>query len=703
MSGLARNLLWTGLLLVVCNTLTTATLFAADKNESDTKNISIPLDVVIQVDEQTLNVDCLECHGVKGFAVPVTKEGEGLKRKLYVDEFELHNSVHTKQNCVDCHNTIKQIPHQAKIALAKPRVVECVTCHEKQAIKQITQAREKIQPQVDLSHAMVGLPPGLITTEPGTLKRESDFYLLSVHAKPRKNDPDRPNAGCGDCHGTHNVLPMNFNGEKIEKSVNGEKNTSAETYRLNTPEICGACHEKELKAYTNSVHGAAVKRFGKLDAAVCGDCHSAHQIASPKDDPVKLAITKNCGSCHDAEVKSYRATYHGQVAQLGYAHTAKCADCHAPHNTLAKKNPKAQIHSNNLVATCKECHKQATVSFVKFQPHGNTHEFDRFPEMWIVSKFMIALLAAVFLLFWSHSIFWFLREKKEHPGTSGIMKHEVIAGERYVRRFSAPVRIAHLLLAIAVMTLALTGTTVLYAESFWAPTVMSLLGGAKIAAIIHRIAATLFGILFFGHILSVFYRRAKRPADQKFRWFGPESLLPNKRDWQDIKAMKDWFAGKAKRPDFERWTYWEKFDYWAPFWGMFIIGVSGLTLWFSPFFGSFLPGWIFNVATIVHGEEAFLAIVFLFTVHFFNSHFRPDKFPLDIIMFTGSMPLHEFKKERTDEYARLLEEGTFDDYLVDAPSESLVRRSRILGFTLIGVGLFILVLVLLGFIQSLLS
>ena len=86
---------------------------------------------------------------------------------------------------------------------------------------------------------------------------------------------------------------------------------------------------------------------------------------------------------------------------------------------------------------------------------------------------------------------------------------------------------------------------------------------------------------------------------------------------------------------FDRWTYWEKFDYWAPFWGVTIIGGSGLMLWFPDVTASILPGWVFNVATIAHGEEAVLAAVFLFTVHFFNNHFRPDKFPLDIVMFTG--------------------------------------------------------------------
>jgi len=96
---------------------------------------------------------------------------------------------------------------------------------------------------------------------------------------------------------------------------------------------------------------------------------------------------------------------------------------------------------------------------------------------------------------------------------------------------------------------------------------------------------------------------------------------------------------------------------------MFVIGLSGLLLWFPGFFGSFMPGWVFNVATIIHGEEAFLAAVFLFTVHFFNCHFRPEKFPVDVVMFTGCMPLEEFKHERKVEYDRLVKEGELGKYL----------------------------------------
>jgi hypothetical protein len=113
---------------------------------------------------------------------------------------------------------------------------------------------------------------------------------------------------------------------------------------------------------------------------------------------------------------------------------------------------------------------------------------------------------------------------------------------------------------------------------------------------------------------------------------------------------------------------------------------------------SVLPGWMFNVATIVHGEEAVLAAVFLFTVHFFNNHFRPDKFPLDTVMFTGAVPLEEFKREHALEYKRLLEAGQLQKYLVDAPSRPMSVGSKALGFTLISIGLLLLVLVVAGFI-----
>jgi len=95
--------------------------------------------------------------------------------------------------------------------------------------------------------------------------------------------------------------------------------------------------------------------------------------------------------------------------------------------------------------------------------------------------------------------------------------------------------------------------------------------------------------------------------------------------------------------------------------------------------------------------------VFLFTVHFFNNHFRPDKFPLDTVMFTGAVPLEEFRREHALEYQRLKASGELAKHLVDAPSEPMKLGSKILGFSLIAFGLMLLVFVMRGWIGSMLA
>ena len=239
----------------------------------------------------------------------------------------------------------------------------------------------------------------------------------------------------------------------------------------------------------------------------------------------------------------------------------------------------------------------------------------------------------------------------------------------------------------------------MYSGSDWAVTIGSLLGGPERAALIHRVAAVGFVLAVVGHFIALAYQLFYR-RQEPFAWFGPDSLLPRKKDWHDMVAMFRWFLGRGSQPAFDRWTYWEKFDYWAVGWGLVVIGISGIVLWFSPFFSRFLPGWAFNVATIAHGMEAFLAVATLFTVHFFNNHFRPGKFPLDIVMFVGGWSLEEFKEERPEEYKRMVSEGTLEQHLVPPPSQRAVILSHIAGFTLLGCGLTLLVLVVIGFARQ---
>jgi cytochrome b subunit of formate dehydrogenase len=266
------------------------------------------------------------------------------------------------------------------------------------------------------------------------------------------------------------------------------------------------------------------------------------------------------------------------------------------------------------------------------------------------------------------------------------------------RRFTRTWRVAHITFALSVMVLATTGMPLFYPDVPWAHGIMSFFGGPKVTGVIHRTAAVVFASVFFWHLFYVLIGIARNW--RTFKLFGSHSMLPNLKDLQDLTGMFKWFLGKGARPKLDRWAYWEKFDYWAPFWGVTIIGVSGLIMWLPGLFGNFLPGWVFNVASIFHGEEAFLAVVFLFTVHFFNNHFRPDKFPVDVVMFTGSMPLEEFKKEHGVEYDRLVAAGELESHLVEPPSALRLRLSKLLGFVLITIGLTLLTLVAIGFFSG---
>ncbi len=127
-------------------------------------------------------------------------------------------------------------------------------------------------------------------------------------------------------------------------------------------------------------------------------------------------------------------------------------------------------------------------------------------------------------------------------------------------------------------------------------------------------------------------------------------MVANWKDVKDIFGHMRWFLGLGPKPQFERYAYWEKFDYWAVFWGMIVIGFSGYAMWFAPFFAHFLPGWALNAVLVIHSEEGLLAILFIFSIHFVNTHLRPDSFPMDMVIFTGVESEEEFKHKRPLEY-----------------------------------------------------
>jgi cytochrome b subunit of formate dehydrogenase len=265
----------------------------------------------------------------------------------------------------------------------------------------------------------------------------------------------------------------------------------------------------------------------------------------------------------------------------------------------------------------------------------------------------------------------------------------LVHGEKEFLRFSRLNRILHIIMIVSFMSLALTGMTLKFSYTSWAAILSHLLGGFETAGYIHRTAAVFMIGLFVAHVVDLLRRVRTEFGSVKAMLSGPNTMLPNRKDVRDAVGSFKWFLGRGPRPQYGRWTYWEKFDYFAVFWGMFVIGSTGMMLWFPEFFTLVVPGWLINVATIIHSDEALLAVGFIFTVHFFNTHLRPEKFPMDTVIFTGRMPLEEFKFDKPAEYDALVKEVKLEEFLVDPYPPIVIRTVRLFGYSALVLGLAI--------------
>ncbi len=262
---------------------------------------------------------------------------------------------------------------------------------------------------------------------------------------------------------------------------------------------------------------------------------------------------------------------------------------------------------------------------------------------------------------------------------------------RQYLRFSRLNRALHILLILSFLSLALTGMTLKFSYTSWAVAVSRALGGFQTAGYIHRLAAVVMFGIFFVHIGDLVHRRNTEFHSWRKLLFGPDTMLPTFKDLEDFWGSVKWFLHLGPRPQYGRWTYWEKFDYFAVFWGVAVIGSTGLSLWFPTFFTRFLPGWAINVATIIHSDEALLAAGFIFTVHFFNTHLRPEKFPMDLVVFTGRMDVEELAEDKPLEYQTMVSSGLLESRLVESYQQIVTRTFRVFGTGALLLGFFMVV------------
>jgi len=270
--------------------------------------------------------------------------------------------------------------------------------------------------------------------------------------------------------------------------------------------------------------------------------------------------------------------------------------------------------------------------------------------------------------------------------------HAAPSRQNEYRRFGLADRLMHGVLMFSFIGLAFTGMPLLFSDAPWAVRLAGIFGGGRAAGIVHRVFASMMIGCFMLHVWRLMHRLFVK-KELEVLW-GPASMTPQPRDVKEMMAHLRWFLRLGPQPRFDHFTYWEKFDYWAVFWGMGVIGGSGLVLWFPEFFSRFLPGSWFNIALLVHGEEGLLAVGFIFTIHFFNSHLRPDKFPMDPVIFTGHVSHHELSEERPAEFERLRAERRLGDLEVPPAPGWVHRLGTIVAVVAVTLGLAMVGLIL---------
>jgi cytochrome b subunit of formate dehydrogenase len=531
-------------------------------------------------------------------------------------------------------------------------------------------------------------------------------YMDSIHGRALLKLGLIVAPSCNDCHGVHDIKRGVDRDSPINKS--------------NVAGTCGKCHVGIEKTYAQSVHGQLLAK-GDKRGPVCTDCHTAHEVETPRNGHFKMASDARCGKCHEDRLTHYRETYHGKAMALGKptvaSDVAACYDCHGHHDVLPPSNPKSHLSKENILGTCQQCHPTATAKFTEYKPHANPLDGKNYPLQHAVFLGMTGLLIGVFTFFGLHTVVWLGRAFYLYLHDSKKFREAKIktqVDDEWFTRFVPFERFLHFLVVTSFLLLVITGMPLKFYYASWAKALFSIIGGAETARTLHRFGAIVTFLYFGLHIMSLIgkcwtgRKKVRDPETGRFRlkrlWnvlFGPDSMMPTWKDWHDFVAHNKWFFGKGEKPQFDRWTYWEKFDYFAVFWGVAIIGSSGLIMWFPAFFTRFLPGWLINIALIIHSDEALLAAGFIFSIHFFNTHFRIEKFPMDTVIFSGRVSRNEMLHERRRWYDRLVAQGRLEEHRVRDEWVGWKNIARSFGYFFFGLGVLLLLLIVYAMVTRL--
>jgi formate dehydrogenase gamma subunit len=564
----------------------------------------------------------------------------------------VNDSVHEDSDCVDCHEDAELGPHEDPL-----EPVDCGDCHDEEAELYIKHGILRVGEHEDIptcadchgTHQTLdssdkrsavhplNMPDTcgschedlvLTTNHKFLAKHPVESYRASVHGKATAGGIYKA-ATCEDCHSTngtaHRILPP------------GDPESTINHFAI--PHTCGKCHEAIEKDYWEGIHGQFTER-GETDSPVCTHCHGEHQIISPDDPRSSVSPTHvaeaTCAPCHESatlnekygipagRLASFIDSYHGLKSKAGDITVANCASCHGAHRILPHTDRTSSIHPANLRHTCGECHPGISEALAQTKIHQiGWARMQGWPDFFAVLYMVIISITVTGML-----LYIFLDMRRHF--------RDMVAMEQ-VRRMTRWDLLQHSMLLIVFFLLVATGFALRFSDSWWAVFLFGREGGFPLRNTVHRIAAVVLILLSLMHL---FYLRGTRGREFL------EDIFPSLEDLNHFMQMLRFNLGFSKeQPSFGRFSFSEKFEYWALVWGMIIMTITGTMLWFDNFFVGFLGKGILDVMLVIHYYEAWLATLSIVIWHLYCTIFNPRIYPMNPSWLTGKMPTEQYRHE----------------------------------------------------------
>ncbi|MCB1702559.1 MAG: cytochrome b/b6 domain-containing protein [Pseudomonadales bacterium] len=582
--------------------------------------------------------ECMDCHELQD--TPTHAAGQD-------NTSAFSASVHGDLECTDCHADISSLPHQETLA-----PVACADCHDAESAEYAASVHSHLELEngpagcqtchgdahlivpADNADSLVNhrrlaetcggchADPELASEYGIDIVNPLAAYSDSVHAAAVDNGNGGPS--CNDCHGSHDTLPNN--------------NPASHINRNNVPATCGKCHEEIAHDFLESVHGTAFLR-GVSDVPICTDCHGEHRILAPAAAGSPVSPTNqsliSCGGCHGDlrlnqkyglahdKVPSYADSFHGLAARGGSTTVASCASCHGVHDILPSTNPASRIHQDNLAKTCSDCHAGAGSRFAIGPIHVDDTSTDHLIVYYIRLVYLILIYGTVGgMLF--HVALDFLKKCREPK-----LRAMAAAPSSGAIRMNTGFRIAHGMVMLSFPVLVWTGFALSYPDAWWAWPLIA--PGPEFRGMLHRAAAVLICCSLVFHVVQlVLSREARRCMLQ---------MIPGLDDLREVIERFKYYFGLRKEPVHSPQVgYIEKVEYLAFWWGMIVMTLTGLLLWFENFMLREFPAWVPAATSAVHFYEAVLASLAILIWHGYWTIFDPAVYPMDMSWLTGKSP-----------------------------------------------------------------